>query len=334
MVQHRDVMASDDDRTRVPSSNSVPQTAIGDLDRGALFPNRWARFRFAIRQPAAEFFGTMILVMFGCGANAQVGLFSNTAVSPTPKGDWLSVAFGWGLGVGLGVWVAGNVSGGHINPAVTLTLATFRGFPWRKVPVYMLAQLLGAILGAAIVYATYFHEINIVEGGRRTVPGTAAFFGTYPVSVITSANVFFDEYIGTFLLVILILAATDTNNMAAPPGLVPLVVFLALFGIGVSFGAQTGFAVNPARDLGPRILTAMAGYGKEVFNYRRQYWLWGGVIAPFLGGLSAGAVYDGFIYTGPDSITNRKNARALETEAALTNGAVNDKGRRVGADAV
>ena len=100
--------------------------------------------------------------------------------------------------------------------------------------------------------------------------------------------------------------------MAAPPGLVPLVAFLALFGIGIAFGAQTGFAVNPARDLGPRILTAMAGYGKEVFNFRRQYWLWGGVLAPMLGGLSAGLVYDVFIYVGSDSVTNRKYVRSAK----------------------
>lgn len=102
-----------------------------------------------------------------------------------------------------------------------------------------------------------------------------------------------------------LLAITDRKNGPPPAGLVPLVLFLVILGLGLAFGAQTGFAVNPARDLGPRIFSAMAGYGKDVFTFRNQYWLWCGVLAPILGALTATAVYDTFVYTGGESIVNR-----------------------------
>ena len=103
--------------------------------------------------------------------------------------DYLSLNFGWAVGTALGVWVSGGVSGGHINPAVTVALATFRDFPWRKVPAYIFAQLMGGLCGAGIVYANYIHAIDLVEGGRhiRTVPGTASLFSTYAVGAICIA---------------------------------------------------------------------------------------------------------------------------------------------------
>ena len=117
---------------------------------------------------------------------------------------------------------------------------------------------------------------------------------------------FLHQFLGAFLLLIVLLAVLDKRNGPPPAGLVPLVLFLVFLALGFCFGAQTGFAVNPARDLGPRILTAMAGYGREVFNFRHQYWLWCGVLAPILGALTATFVYDTFVYTGGESKLNRR----------------------------
>ncbi|KAH8114776.1 aquaporin [Phellopilus nigrolimitatus] len=300
------------------ASTAQPSVHSGhDVEYYTKYPNRWSRLRFTIREPAAEFLGTMILVMFGTAGNAQGNLFDST------KG-WLSVAFGWGLGVGLGAWVAAGISGGHINPAITIALATFRDFPWRKVPAFIFAQLLGGVVGAAITYANYFHAINLFEGGAgvRTVPGTASLFGTYAVSYMSNVSAFWDEFLGTFLLVIVLLAVTDKRNGPPPAGLVPLVLFLVVFGIAMVFGAQTGqfcFAINPARDLGPRIFSAMAGYGREVFNFRHQYWLWCGVLAPILGALVATFVYDTLLYTGNESVINRPSASARALHAHAPN---------------
>ncbi|KZT36216.1 aquaporin [Sistotremastrum suecicum HHB10207 ss-3] len=274
------------------------------------FPNRWSRIRYWLREPAAEFLGTMILIIFGNGVDCQVVLSGSMNVSPAPKGDYLSISFGWGVGTAMGVWVSGGYSGGHINPAVTIALATFRQFPWWKVPIYILAQVLGAFTGALITYATYFHALDAFEGkGVRTVPGTAALFATYAMGYETSVSCFFDEFLGTALLVIGVLAITDKKNGPPPAGLVPLVLFLLILGEGACLGMNTAYAINPARDLGPRIMTWIF-YGREVFNYRHQYWLWTPILGPIFGGLAGAFVYDAFCFTGAESILNKPNATA------------------------
>jgi len=253
----------------------------------------------------------MILVIFGCGSNCQVGLSSNPAVASSPKGEYLSTSFGWAVGIGLGIWTCASISGGHINPAVTLALASIRKFPWKKVPSYILAQFLGAMCGAGIIYANYYHAISLYEGGPgiRTISGTAGFFGTYAADSVTAVGCFFSEFLGAAMLVIGILTATDKKT-GLPQGLAPLVIFFTFLGIGVALGMETGFAINPARDLGPRILTAMVGYGKAVFDFRNQYWLWCPVLGSILGMQAGALAYDTLLYTGPDSIVNIPDAEA------------------------
>ncbi|KAK0235010.1 putative aquaporin 4 [Armillaria nabsnona] len=273
-------------------------------------PNWWWKYRQILREPAAEFAGTMLLVIFGTGVNCQAGLSANLGVASSPKGDWASVCLGWGAAIALGAWVSGGVSGGHINPAITLAFATWRGFPWKKVPVYILAQLLGGIVGAGIVYANYFHAIDIVEGGRgiRTLL-TAGNFGTIPLDYMTNVSCFFSEFLGTAILVLVLLAVLDSRNGAPPSGLVPLVLFVTFLGITASLGMETSFAINPARDLGPRLLTSMVGYGKAVYTFRNHYWVWCPIMAPILGAQVAAMFYDVFIYQGHESIVNRRSGR-------------------------
>ncbi|KIJ47799.1 hypothetical protein M422DRAFT_45555 [Sphaerobolus stellatus SS14] len=307
-----------------PPHDSANENDAALTEYYTLRPNTWARWRHPIREAAAEFIGTMILVIFGNGVNCQVVLSRNPGVASFPQGDYLAISFGWGVGIALGVWISGGISGGHINPAVTLTMATLRRFPWKKVPIYMMSQLLGALTGAAIVYGTYFHAIDIVEGGKRTVPGTAGLFATYAAHYLTSVSAFFDEFLGTALLVMVILAVTDKSNLAPRPYLLPIALMWTLMGISTAFGLQTGFAINPARDLGPRLLTAMVGYGREVFTFRNQYWIWCPIMAPFLGGIAGGLVYDAFLFTGPESVVNTPDAMArahhLRQQGAVRDG--------------
>jgi len=281
-------------------------------------PNWWWRYRQIIREAAAEFAGVMILIIFGTGVVCQVVLSSITAVAPSQKGDYLSISFGWGVGTAMGVWVSVGISGGHINPAVTLALATFRGFPWKKVPVYIFAQVMGGLVGAALVYANYIHAIDLFEGGRhiRTL-NTASLFSTYALGYMTNVSCFFSEFLASAVLLIMVLATTDKHNSPAPPGLFPLVLFLLILGIGASLGMETGYAINPARDLGPRLLTSMVGYGKQVYTFRNQYWLWCPVIAPILGAQAGTLFYDVFLFNGPESRINHPSAaarRKLETQ--------------------
>jgi len=222
----------------------------------------------------------------------------------------LSTSFGWAVGIGLGIWMCAGISGGHINPAVTLSLAVFRGFPWRKVPVFILAQTLGGMCGAGIIYANYFHAIDLFEGGHgiRTL-STASLFATYALPYMTSVSCFFSEFIATAVFLMAVLAVTDKKNGPPPAGLAPLALFITMLGIGISLGMETSFAINPARDFGPRIFTAMV-YGKQVFTFRNQYWIWCPIMAPFLGGLVGTLLYDTFLYVGSDSVINAPNETA------------------------
>ncbi|KAF7318245.1 hypothetical protein HMN09_00333000 [Mycena chlorophos] len=262
----------------------------------------------ALREPFAEFLGVAILVIFGSGVNLQVLLSSDNGVSSSPKGDYLAVSFGWAVGLSLGVWVASGISPAHINPAVTLAMAAQRRFPWKKVPAFILAQVLGGFIGAALVYAQYFRAIDIFEGGDgvRTMK-TAGVFGAYAIDYLSNASAFFSELFGTMMLVLVIVATTDKGKKSAAPapGYFPIVIFLVILGISGSLGMQTGFSLNPARDFGPRLLSAAAGYPSAVWSFRHQYWLWTGIIAPVIGAQLAVALYDVFAYEGEDSAISR-----------------------------
>ncbi|KAJ7481632.1 putative aquaporin 4 [Mycena latifolia] len=287
------------------------------VQRELIEPNWWWHYRQLIREAAAEFTGVMILIIFGTGVVCQVVLSSITAVAPSQKGSYLSINFGWAIGTALGVWVSAGISGGHINPAVTLALATWRGFPWKKVPVYIFAQVMGGLVGAALVYANYIHAIDLFEGGRhiRTL-NTASLFSTYALGYMTNVSCFFSEFLATAVLLIMVLATTDTHNSPPPPGLLPLVLFILILGLGACLGMETGYAVNPARDLGPRLLTSMVGYGSQVYTFRNQYWLWCPVIATILGAQAGTLFYDIFLFNGPESRINHPNAAARRKLAA------------------
>lgn len=180
----------------------------------------------------------------------------------------------------LGVYTSG-LSGGHINPAVTFAFCVFRKHPWRKFPIYAVAQILGAMAGAAIVYGNYKSAIDVYEGGTtiRTVPGysktaTAGIFCTYPAPFMTKTGQFFSEFIASSILMFMILALKDEGNLAAGP-LVPLGLFFIIFGIGACFGWETGYAINLARDFGPRLTSYFLGYGREVWTAGNYYfWVW------------------------------------------------------------
>lgn len=166
-----------------------------------------------------------------------------------------------------------------MNPAVTLTNAVFRRFPWRKVVPYWIAQVLGAAVASAVVYANYLSAINIFEGGSkiRTVPGysdtaTAGIFCTYPAPFMTTTGMFFDEFLASALLMFSIYALKDDGNIGAG-NLTPLGLFFIIFGIGACFGWETGYAINLARDFGPRLVSYLLGYGKEVWT-AGNYYFW------------------------------------------------------------
>lgn len=225
----------------------------------------------------AEFIGTTILIYFGCGVNAGVSLkdsYSNAS-------GWIVICLGWGFAVTLAIYAVGSVSGAHINPAVTLGLAVSGNFSWSMVPGYILAQLVGGITGGTLVWIHY-----LPHWGRTDDPATKlGVFSTGPAVPSLFANVI-SETLGTFALVfaLMFLGANEFSS-----GLNPLVVGGLIVAIGLSLGGTTGWAINPARDLGPRIahfLMPIKGKGDSNWKYS-----WIPVVAPVLGGMTGALLY-------------------------------------------
>jgi MIP family channel proteins len=241
------------------------------------------------REAAAEFLGTFVLIVFGAGVVAQVVLSRGAA------GGYLSINLAWGLAVTMGVFVAGGVTGAHLNPAVTVALAVHRQFPWRKVIPYSLAQIAGAFAASAAVFVVYREALSNFDGGVRQIAGpqgTAGIWATYPQPYLsTFPGGFIDQVMGTALLVLLIFALTDRLNLAPAPSSIPVVVGAVVVAIGMTLGFNAGYAINPARDLGPRLFTAVAGWGSEVFRAGHHWW-WVPIVGPMLGGVLGGYVYD------------------------------------------
>ncbi|EME46684.1 hypothetical protein DOTSEDRAFT_61285 [Dothistroma septosporum NZE10] len=274
----------------------------------------WAKIKIALKEPFAEMWGTFILVLFGLGGIAQVSLsktkggqFNPTYPDGLNYGTWQDINWAFGIGLMLGIYVAGN-SGAFLNPAVTLTSCLLRKLPWRRLPMYWFSQILGAFLAAGVVYANYIDAINMVEGyGIRSVGGntsTAGIFATYPADFTTKTTQFFEQFLASAVLMFMIFALQDDSNKGAfiaSGAWFPLCLFFVMFGIAAAFGWQTGFAINMARDLGPRLWTYCVGYGTDVWS-AGGYYFWIPMVAPIVGCLFGGIMYDLFIYTGESPV--------------------------------
>ena len=240
------------------------------------------------REVLGEFLGTFVLILFGVGVVAQVTLGAGAT------GQYVSISWAWGLGVMLGVYVSAGASGGHLNPAVTVALAAWRGFPWGKVGPYMAAQTAGAFVASAVVYVVYADALQHFDGGTRQVTGalgTAGIWATYPQPWLSTLGGLVDQIVGTAALVLVVFAVTDPRNSPPQANITPVVVGLLVVAIGMAYGLNSGYAINPARDFGPRLFTALAGWGGEVF-YAGNGWWWVPIAGPMIGGPLGGLVYD------------------------------------------
>src|ERR1700747_3030274 len=236
----------------------------------------------------AEFLGTFVLILFGVGVVAMVVLFPTKNPGEIVHGGFTHITLGWGLAVTMGIYIAGKIPGAYLNPAVPVSLAVFRGFPWRNVIPYSVAQIAGAFCAAAVVYRNYlpaFHQVD------PSLERTAGIFTTFPAFPALPGAGFLDQVIGTGLLLLLILAITDEFNMPPGANLAPLMIGLVVVAIGMSFGGMHGYAINPARDFGPRLFTAVAGFRNNGLTDGSRVW-WVPVFAPLLGGLVGAALYD------------------------------------------
>ncbi|MGC4941457.1 MIP/aquaporin family protein [Kribbella sp. DT2] len=236
---------------------------------------------------SAEFAGTFILILFGCGVVAQV--------AAAGIGDHDSIAWAWGLGVTLGIYVAGRMTGAHLNPAVTIALAAFRGFSWKKVLPYSVAQFLGAFLAALVVRWNYTEALGKFDPGH-TIKSQGV-FSTLPGNGSMDLGVdlwggFRDQVIGTAILLFVILAITDLRNTSPGVNLAPFVVGLLVVGIGMAWGTNAGYAINPARDFGPRLASFFTGYDGAFKDQFGDVYFWVPIVAPIIGALVGAFLYD------------------------------------------
>jgi glycerol uptake facilitator protein len=237
---------------------------------------------------AAEFFGTLILILFGNGVVAMVVLFGHGVPGEIVNGGYTNITLAWGLAVTMGVYVAGKISGGHINPAVTLAVAIFRGFPWKKVIPYWIVQTAGAFVASAIVYWNYRPQFHLVDPG---LDHTAGVFTTFPAFPMQLSAGLLDQTIGTALLVFMIFAIIDERNQPPQANLMPVMIGAIVVVIGMGFGGLHGFAINPARDFGPRLFTVVAGFKNNgLTDGIRVFWV--PIVGPLMGGIIGSAVYD------------------------------------------
>lgn len=245
-----------------------------------------------------EFLGTMVLILFGDGCVAGVLLFGVGNNAPLWI-NWMIIAFGWGFAVMLGVYVAGTLSGAHLNPAVTLGFAATRKFPWNKVAPYMVAQVAGAFVAALILWFTYhgafinFEHLQHVSRGANTPNGTteAAVFYTFKKPYVGMFGAFGDEVVGTALLVGLIFAIVDVRNSPPQANVAPMIIGFLVVAIGLSFGYNSGYAINPARDFGPRLLAFIVGF-KGIALPGPDNYFWIPIVGPLLGAVIGAYVYE------------------------------------------
>ncbi|MFI6346015.1 MIP/aquaporin family protein [Streptomyces sp. NPDC050560] len=300
-------------------------TVITPLIKGSGLKRRGGLFGECL----AEFLGTFILISFGAGvvAMAVAGLpGSGRTEGPTTfflgAGDWLLIAWGWAFAVCFGVYVAGGVSGAHINPAVTLAFAVRRKFSWAKVVPYWFAQLVGAFAGAALVYGVYFDAIKAFEAASKDpkVNGhtlsTFSIFSTFPAPYFHGGiwGPLVDQIVGTAFLLMFIAALIDLRNTAVKANLGPLLTGFVVAAIGISYGANAGYAINPARDFGPRLLTYLAGWnelalpGSSAGAFSAYWWI--PIVGPLVGAVVGILIYDLFI--GDVLLARAERAKAAE----------------------
>ena len=265
----------------------------------------------------SEFLGVFIIIAFGDGVVAMaVGALpgSGRTAGPTvifdAAGDWLLITFGWAMAVAFAVWVAGGVSGAHLNPAVTLAFAVRRRFPYKKILPYWGAQLVGAFVGAALVFLVYHNAIDAFNAAAKTPKSSGQALATYSIFATFPAKYFgggiagplIDQIVGTAFLLLFVVAVIDARNSAVGSNLAPLVIGLIVLAIGNSFGANAGYAINPARDFGPRLFAYFAGWGKVAlpgtysapgFNFSNYFWI--PIVGPLIGGIIGVVIYDLFV---------------------------------------
>ncbi|VDP67061.1 unnamed protein product [Echinostoma caproni] len=272
---------------------------------------RLTRYPMA-RACLAECCGTAIMVIFGCGVLAQVELGSG---GMQKHGTFISISLGWGLAVCLGVFFAGINGSGNINPAITLAWAILGRIPYKRVPFYTISQIFGAFLGAVTIYGVYWEKIwehaTVYDGGELFVNTTGNIFVTNPHA--SHWTCFIDQVMGTALLAACALAIVDRKTWNLPDFMHPISLGLMVYALVGCFALNAGCALNPARDLGPRLVLLICGWGSSAFT-SGNYYFWIPIVGPYLGAVIGALLYE---------LTIGIHVSGRKTESAHADGAQN-----------
>ncbi|KAJ5502504.1 hypothetical protein N7463_005378 [Penicillium fimorum] len=279
------------------------------------FFNSWSKIRHHLREPLAEWLGTTMAMTIGLCATLSNFTSSGQA------GSYPAQSAAWGFGFMAAIYTTGGMSGGHLNPAISISLSVFRGFPAHRCVIYIAAQLLGAITAGGISYAIY-HDAIVEVAKVAKVPQNASVASqallTLPKPFVHPATAFFTEFLGSAILVGSILALGDDTNAPPGAGMQAFIIGIIIMIVVLALGYNTGGCFNGARDFGPRLVVLMAGWGGQIFREYHAWWVWGPWVADITGALFGALIYDLAIFTGGESPVNyppRRRKRAYRVRA-------------------
>lgn len=257
--------------------------------------NPWSVVRLRGQRPLAEWLGTTVFIFLGISANLSVTVSLNSA------GTTQTEYWSWGFAVMVGIYIAGGGSGAFLNPAIIIMLSIFRGFPSRRIPVYVLAQVLGAFCGALLAIAIYYDSIMHLDGALVAESTGTAIYTQPRGDYIRVSTAFFAEVLGSAVVGCSILALGDSGNSPPGAGMHALIIGFLITVVTMSLSWTTRGCFNPARDLGPRLAAIAVGYPTNSFTAFHNWWIWGGWAAPLVGVLLGGCAYDLCIFKGGES---------------------------------
>ncbi|QDS76585.1 hypothetical protein FKW77_007186 [Venturia effusa] len=267
----------------------------------------WSVIRLRFREPLAELLAITVQLTLGFSANLAITV-SRGRAGVGDTADWA-----WGLATMVAIYIAGGISGAHLNPAMSLMLWIYRGFPFEKVPTYIIAQMLGAFLAALIAFGIYQPGILALGEPATALGGTAGNFITFPKETwANGSTAFFTEFTGTTILAITVLALGDDANAPPGAGMNAFIIGLVIVILSMAFGWNTGLAMNPARDFGPRVALHLLGFRNDVYGnnlFADGYWFFVAWLGPISGALLGGFLYDAAIFTGGESPVNYPTKR-------------------------
>lgn len=292
-------------KERAEHSGITPQDVGHDIEQGKAHVHTlklkdfgiFYRLKTRFHAELAEFLGMFVAMCIGYGSSCQHYL------GGPEQSNWVSVAFTWGFGSMAGIYVAGGYSGAHLNPVVTLNLWFFRGFPFRRMFSFWLAQMLGATAAAAWIFILYYPLLREKEPNGWSLKTSNVFCATVRDDIPVATG-WFNEVTASTLLHIIIFAVGDSHNIAPARGMNALVLGFTTMAMGSSFGYLSAFGLNPFRDIGPRFFLSMVGVPTTIWTGRDAWWITGEWTGPLLGGLMGGFAYDAFLFDGPESPIN------------------------------